>query len=57
MYKRQVLLASGMASRRAVVDQLRHCAPETEVYIVGDAKKVGTISDAVNQAFRAAVRI
>lgn len=34
-----------------------HWAPETEVFIVGDAIEVGTIAEAVNSAFNAAVHI
>ena len=52
-----VLLAIGMKPRLDVVDALRRCAPETEVHIVGDARKVGNISTAVNSAFQAAVHI
>jgi 2,4-dienoyl-CoA reductase-like NADH-dependent reductase (Old Yellow Enzyme family)/thioredoxin reductase len=52
-----VLLSMGMVPRYDVADSLRHCAPETEVYIVGDANAVGNISTAVNSAFQAAVHI
>jgi len=53
-----VLLAMGMRINHDLVDSLRHCAPETEVYIVGDAKKIGgNISAAVNGAFQAALHI
>jgi 2,4-dienoyl-CoA reductase-like NADH-dependent reductase (Old Yellow Enzyme family)/thioredoxin reductase len=52
-----VLLAIGMKERYALVDELRHCAPETSVHIVGDCRKVGTIAEAVNQAFQASIHI
>ncbi len=52
-----VLLAVGMDSRRNVADSLRHSAPETEVFIVGDAMEVGTIAAAVRSAFKAAAYI
>jgi 2,4-dienoyl-CoA reductase-like NADH-dependent reductase (Old Yellow Enzyme family)/NADPH-dependent 2,4-dienoyl-CoA reductase/sulfur reductase-like enzyme len=52
-----VLLAAGMRPRFALVDELRHCVPETEVYIVGDARKVGNISSATNEGFGAALHI
>ncbi|MBN1568285.1 MAG: FAD-dependent oxidoreductase [Acidobacteria bacterium] len=52
-----VLLAVGMSARRDVADSLRRSAPETEVFVVGDASKVGTIATAVMSAFRAAAYI
>ncbi|NLA88160.1 MAG: FAD-dependent oxidoreductase [Clostridiales bacterium] len=53
-----VLLAMGMRINNKLVDSLRHCAPETDVYVVGDAKKIGgNISAAVNGAFQAALHI
>lgn len=53
-----VLLAMGMRINHELVDSLRHCAPETDCYIVGDAKKVGgNLSAAVNGAFQAALHI
>jgi len=52
-----VLLAMGLVSRQSEADQLRHCAPETDVRIIGDVKKVGTIYEAVNEAFQAALHI
>ena len=52
-----VLISVGMKPLRALAESLRHCAPETEVRIVGDADEVGTISTAVNQAFQAALHI
>jgi NADPH-dependent 2,4-dienoyl-CoA reductase/sulfur reductase-like enzyme len=52
-----VLLAIGMKARWALVKALRHCAPESNVHIVGDCRKVGTIADAVNQAFQACIQV
>ncbi len=52
-----VLLAVGVSARRDVADSLRRCAPETEVFVVGDASQVGTIATAVMSAFRAAAYI
>lgn len=52
-----VLLASGMTPLYDEADRLRHCAPETDVYIIGDAKRAATIAEAVNQAFQAALHI
>jgi NADPH-dependent 2,4-dienoyl-CoA reductase/sulfur reductase-like enzyme len=52
-----VLLAIGMKERWTLVEELRHCAPESNVHIVGDCRKVGTIAEAVNQAFQACIHI
>jgi 2,4-dienoyl-CoA reductase-like NADH-dependent reductase (Old Yellow Enzyme family)/thioredoxin reductase len=52
-----VLLALGMVPLSDVVESLRHCAPETEVLITGDALKVGNISTATNGGFQAAIHI
>jgi 2,4-dienoyl-CoA reductase-like NADH-dependent reductase (Old Yellow Enzyme family)/thioredoxin reductase len=52
-----VLLAMGMSARREAADSLRRCAPETEVFVVGDASEVGCIATAVRSAFRAAAYI
>jgi NADH dehydrogenase FAD-containing subunit len=52
-----VLLALGMSARHSVADSLRHSAPETEVYIVGDALEVGTIATAIRSAFKAAAYV
>jgi hypothetical protein len=52
-----VLLAIGMVPLSDVVDSLRHCASETDVYTVGDAKVIGNISSAVNSGFQVAVHI
>jgi 2,4-dienoyl-CoA reductase-like NADH-dependent reductase (Old Yellow Enzyme family)/thioredoxin reductase len=52
-----VLLAVGMAARHDVADSLRRSAPETEVFVVGDASEVGSIAGAVRSAFRAAAYV
>jgi NADPH-dependent 2,4-dienoyl-CoA reductase/sulfur reductase-like enzyme len=52
-----VLLAVGMASRRDVAGSLRRSAPETEVFVVGDAAEVGCIATATRSAFKAAAYI
>jgi 2,4-dienoyl-CoA reductase-like NADH-dependent reductase (Old Yellow Enzyme family)/thioredoxin reductase len=52
-----VLLSLGMVPLHDVVDSLRHCAAETEVFIVGDALAVGNISTATNGGFQAALSI
>ena len=52
-----VLLAMGRVPLREKVDELRHCAPETNVYIVGDCARPETIAEAVNGAFRACLHI
>lgn len=52
-----VLLAMGMRPREAMAESMRHCAAETSVHIVGDARKVGTIGTAVNEAFRVALHM
>ncbi|MGI6216332.1 MAG: hypothetical protein ACOYIK_01850, partial [Coriobacteriales bacterium] len=53
-----VLYAMGLKPRWDTVDELRHSAPETDVYIIGDAKEVGgNISAAVNGGFQAALNI
>ena len=52
-----VLLAVGMAAHHDVADALRRSAPETEVFVVGDASEVGTIAGAVRSGFKAAAYI
>ena len=52
-----VLLALGMAAKHDVADSLRHSAPETEVFVVGDAVKPGLVGPAVMSAFMAAAYI
>jgi hypothetical protein len=52
-----VLLALGVSARHDVVDSLRRSAPETEVFVVGDAVESGSIATAVMSAFKAAAYI
>jgi 2,4-dienoyl-CoA reductase-like NADH-dependent reductase (Old Yellow Enzyme family)/thioredoxin reductase len=52
-----VLLAIGMKPRYELVEELRHSAPEGSVYIVGDAKESGKITNATNGGFQAALHI
>ena len=52
-----VLLAIGMKERWALVEELRHCAPESNIHIIGDCRKVGTIAEATNQAFQACIHV
>lgn len=49
-----VLLALGMSAKHDIADSLRRSAPETEVFVVGDAVEAGSIGPAVMSAFRAA---
>ncbi len=49
-----LLLASGLVPRRKVVDELRHAIPETDVFIVGDARHAESIATAVADGFGAA---
>ena len=43
-----------MIPRHKVADKLRRSAPETEVYVVGDAIEAGTLGPAIMSAFKAA---
>jgi NADPH-dependent 2,4-dienoyl-CoA reductase/sulfur reductase-like enzyme len=52
-----VLLAVGMRPRYELVEELRHAAPEAQVFIVGDAKAVGRLTNATNPGFQAALHI
>jgi len=52
-----VLLAAGLRARQAEADALRHAAPETDVFVVGDAKKAASICEAVNEAFQVCLHI
>ena len=52
-----VLLACGMRARRAESESMRHCAPETDVYVIGDCAEPATIFEAVNNAFRACLHV
>ena len=40
-----------------MVDELRRCTPETEVFVVGDAIEAGTVGPAIMSAFKAAAYI
>ena len=52
-----VLISTGLVSRRQVVENMRHILPETEVYIIGDAKEPRSLGDAVHEGFNAALNI
>ncbi|MCR5846480.1 MAG: FAD-dependent oxidoreductase [bacterium] len=53
-----VLYAWGMRSRMDDAAPMRRIAPETDVYVVGDCKRIGEdIPFAVNGAFQAAIHI
>ncbi len=52
-----VLLAIGMTPKFDVADSLRRSAPETEIFVVGDAIEVKTIAQAVKSGFKAAAYI
>jgi 2,4-dienoyl-CoA reductase-like NADH-dependent reductase (Old Yellow Enzyme family)/thioredoxin reductase len=52
-----VLLAVGMVPCWDLADPLRRSAPETEVFVVGDAAEAGSVATAVRSAFKAAAYI
>ncbi len=52
-----VLLAVGLKPRLAEAEAMRHCAPETSVFVVGDGKKAASICEAVNEAFQVCLHI
>jgi len=52
-----VLLAIGLEPLTDVVESLRRCTAETEVFIVGDALAVGNIHSATNGGFQAGLHI
>ena len=52
-----VLLACGMRPRRAESESMRRCAPETDVYVVGDCTATASVFEAVNDAFRACLHV
>ena len=53
-----VLYAMGIKPRWSLVDELRSCAPATQVYTIGDCVKTGgNVSFAVNGGFQAALNI
>ena len=52
-----VLTAIGREPDRAAIDAFRHLIPETEVRIVGDARRVAYIGEAVHAGFDAALHV
>ena len=52
-----VLISAGLVARKKVVEELRHLLPETEVYIVGDAKQPRSLGEAIRDGFNAALNI
>ena len=52
-----LLLAAGLRPRKKIVDALRHAIPETDVFVVGDARVPQSIATAVGQGFGAASEI
>jgi hypothetical protein len=52
-----VLISAGLIPRKQDIEALRHLLPETEVYIVGDAKEPRSLGDAVHDGFNAALNI
>jgi len=49
-----LLLAAGLRPRRETAEKLRHLIPETDVFIVGDARHAESIATAVADGFGAA---
>ena len=52
-----VLISAGLVSRRQTVESMRRLLPETEVYIIGDAKEPRSLGDAIHDGFNAAINI
>ena len=52
-----VLISAGLVSRKQEVEAMRRLLPETEVYIIGDARKPRSLGDAVHDGFNAAINI
>lgn len=52
-----VLLAMGMRARTEVVEELRHCVPETSCFFIGDCRNAATVAEAVNGAFQCCIHI
>ena len=52
-----VLLAIGMRPRLAQAESMRHCAPETSVFLVGDCVRAASVNEAVNEAFQVCLHI
>ena len=52
-----VLLAMGMRPRWKEAESMRHCAPETSVFPVGDCVRAASVKEAVNDAFQVCLHI
>ena len=52
-----VLISAGLISRKETVETMRRILPETEAYIIGDAKEPRSIGDAIHDGFNAALNI
>jgi pyruvate/2-oxoglutarate dehydrogenase complex dihydrolipoamide dehydrogenase (E3) component len=52
-----IVLAMGMRPRKEKVTELRHLIPETDVFIVGDCLKPGSLFTANHDGFNAACEI
>ena len=52
-----VLLSVGMKPLTALGQKFRSCAPNTNVFLVGDCLEVNEINGAVRTAFRVAAHI
>ena len=52
-----VLVSAGLVARKDTVQAMRHLLPETEVYIIGDAKAPRSLGDAIHEGFNAAINI
>ena len=52
-----VLISAGLVPRKSVVEELRRLLPETDVYIIGDAKEPRSLGDAIHDGFNAAINI
>ena len=46
-----------MKSRKKTVEALRHTLPETEVWVIGDAKRPLMLGDAIRAGFNAGLGI
>ena len=45
------------SARRAESEAMRRCAPETDVFVLGDCAAPATVFEAVNDAFRACLHV
>jgi 2,4-dienoyl-CoA reductase-like NADH-dependent reductase (Old Yellow Enzyme family)/thioredoxin reductase len=52
-----VLVSAGLTTRSQVVEEMRRLLPETEVYIIGDAREPRSLGDAIHEGFNAAINI